>query len=153
MKHVIFIVILLAAFGSRSSAQEISIDPYMFMNGYFDNLDEAKEQPDSVKYLALSMQHPKLKEIPEVIYSFKNLIRLDVSFNQVASVGDGIGKLTQLEYLNLEGNHYLTKVSDMVTKLPSLKELILIDARIPAADLEALIKSLPESVKVTTKKQ
>ncbi len=134
-----------------SVSAQFEIDPYMMEEGWFEDVNEAAKTPDKVIYLALSMQHPKWKEVPPVVFSFQNLKRLDLSFNQVAHVADGISQLQNLEYLNLEGNHYLTTISDEIAKLPKLTELNLIDARIPAADLARIKEILPNCKVVTNR--
>ena len=140
MKVVLLALLITTSLGASA---QFEIDPYMMEDGWFDDVNEAAKTPDQVIYLALSMQHPKWKEVPPAVFAFENLKRLDLSFNQVAGVADGIGKLQNLEYLNLEGNHYLTKISDEIAKLPKLAELNLIDARISAADMAHLKEILP----------
>ena len=146
MKQLLLSLSLLAA---MSVSAQIEIDPYMMEEGWFEDVVLAAKTPDKVIYLALSMQHPKWKEVPPQVFEMPNVKRLDLSFNQVAHVADGIGRLLNLEFLNLEGNHYLTKISDEIAKLTKLRELNLIDARIPAADL-ARLKALLPNCKILT---
>ena len=147
MKILLLTLTLLCYMGASA---QFEIDPYMMEEGWFENVNEAAKTPEKVIHLALSMQHPKWTEVPPVVFGFESLKRLDLSFNQVANVADDISKLQNLEYLNLEGNHYLTKISEEIAKLPKLAELNLIDARIPAADLAHIIEILP-NCKVLTK--
>ena len=144
MRALLLTLLLAFFFISPGFAQEsFEIDPYMMLDGWYDDINEAAKDPDGVIYLALSMQHPKWKEVPPQVFEFKNLKRLDLSFNQVANVANGISKCQSLEYLNLEGNHYLSKISDEIGKLPKLTELNLIDARISADGIKKIRELLP----------
>ncbi len=147
MKHLILLCILISfsSLTNRAICQGISIelDTFMFKDGYFEEIDEAAKTPDDVLYLNLSMGHPKWKKIPEQAFAFKNLIRLDLSYNQVAGVSEKIGTLSHLEYLNLNGNHYLTNISDEIAKLEKLKELHLKDNRMSEEKIEKLKTLLP----------
>ena len=150
MKTLGIILLTTCLFISQSTfGQGFEIDPYMMKEGWFDDVNEAAKTPDKVIFLALSMQHPKWTQVPVQAFDFKNLKRLDLSFNQVASVADEISKLENLEYFNLEGNHYLTKISDEIGKLTKLQELNLIDARIPAEGIKRIKELLPNCKVVT----
>ena len=150
MKTLGILVLTACLFITQStSGQGFEIDPYMMEDGWFDDLNEAAKTPDKVIYLALSMQHPKWTQVPVQAFDFINMKRLDLSFNQVASVADEISKLVNLEYLNLEGNHYLTKISDEIGKLTKLRELNLIDARMPAEAIKRLKELLPNCKVIT----
>lgn len=131
-------------------AQDVSmdqgIDAFFMEDGFYDNVADAKANPNDVFYLDLSLQSPKLKSIPEVVYSFVNLKYLEVGFNQVASIDDDILKLSNLEVIGLSGNKYLTKISEKIAEMPSLKEIHLKDTGLPADQLNAL--KLPEGCKL-----
>lgn len=111
---------------------------------YFDNMDEAKKDPEKVHYLDLSLQSPKLTTIPPEIYTFTNLKKLTLSFNRIVSVDDGIGNLVNLEELHIEGNHYMTSFSLEVAKCTKLVKVNIKDARIPAEKVTSLAEALPK---------
>ena len=85
------------------------------------SLEEALQEPDSVRVLDLAMQNPKLTTIPPEVCRFTNLECLDVSFNRIGSVPDSIGNLIHLKHLNMAGNRYLAKFPEALTKLDSLQ--------------------------------
>ena len=144
---------LTLAFGliiGTTVAQDVSmdqgIDAFFMEDGFYDNVADAKANPNDVFYLDLSLQSPKLKSIPEVVYSFVNLKYLELGFNQVASIEDDILKLSNLEVIGLSGNKYLTKVSEKIAEMPSLKEIHLKDTGLSADQLNGL--KLPEGCKL-----
>lgn len=124
------------------------IDAFFMEPGYYDDLDMAKQNPDSVLYLDLSLQSPKLKQIPEAVYDFKNLKYLELAYNQIGSVSDQISELQALEVLGLNGNKYLTSVSESVAQLKSLKLLQVSDTGLKSGQVDELRKLLPESVQM-----
>ena len=97
-------------------------------------------------YLDLSLQSPKLKSIPEEVYSFVNLKYLEIGFNQVGSISEDILKLSKLEVLGLSGNKYLKTVSEKIAQMPALKEIHLKDTGLSADQLNGL--KLPEGCKL-----
>lgn len=122
------------------------IDAFFMEDGFFDNVADAKAIPSEVFYLDLSLQSPKLKSIPEEVYSFVNLKYLEIGFNQVGSISEDILKLSKLEVLGLSGNKYLKTVSEKIAQMPALKEIHLKDTGLSADQLNGL--KLPEGCKL-----
>ncbi len=143
-------LLLLANQGVQAQDGGFAIDNLFLSPNYFDNIEEAMKEPEKVHYIDLSMQSPKLTKIPDEVYTkFPNLKQINVSFNRVASVDDAIGNLTNLEVLNLEGNHYLTSLSEEIGKLKNLKELNIKTTGLKADKVGAIQKLLPEGCKIT----
>ena len=146
-----FVTLILVSACTISFAQDGAmegIDAYLMEPGYYDDLDMAKANPDSVFYLDLSLQSPKLREIPGVVYSFKNLKYLELAYNQIGAIDDGISSLANLEVLGLNGNKYLKTVSSNVYRLASLKELHLNDTGLSSDQLDVVQKRLQDGCKV-----
>lgn len=142
---------LLVLFGFSSKAQDGAmegIDAYFMEPGYYDDFDLAKQNPDSVLYLDLSLQSPKLKQIPEAVYEFKNLKYLELAYNQIGSVPDNIAQLKNLEMLGLNGNKYLTSVSKKIGELETLQILQVSDTGLKSTQLDELRALLPERVQI-----
>ena len=87
----------------------------------FYSLEEALENPDQVFVLDLAMQDPKLTAIPEEVLQFENLECLDVSFNRVGSLPNGLKDLKHLKHVNLAGNRYLAKFPDVLLSIEKLE--------------------------------
>ena len=154
MKYLnpVFIVLIFLA-GSQASAQDVvDIDPLVFSPNYFDDLEEAKKNPDEVFYLDLSLYDPKFTTIPSEIYELKNLQRLNLSFNRIARVDAEVGNLTNLEVFSLQGNHYLTFISEEIAKCKKLKELNIHTTGMSKAAVEKISKLLPEGCEFITPK-
>lgn len=147
MRLIITLTVLAFSFGlsfgqAGYDIEELFLDPH-----YFSTVDDAMaaENPLDVWYLDLSMQDPKLTKIPEEIYRFTNVKLLDVSFNRVASIDDGIVALKNLEVFNCSGNHYLKKFTGKLGELPKLKHLNIKTHGLTTKQVEAIGKSLPEN--------
>lgn len=64
----------------------------------------------------------KITTIPEWIYSYKQLIRLDFSYNQVKKISDNIGMLSKLKSLEVRDNN-IKDLPDSIGELSNLKNL------------------------------
>jgi Leucine-rich repeat (LRR) protein len=74
-------------------------------NRIYPKLEQVlKMHPDSVLYLDLSKR--KLKSIPAIVYTFKNLKGLNVSKNGISELNDSIFLLKNLEELELGKNKF-----------------------------------------------
>lgn len=144
---ILLVLVMCVSVFAQDGAME-GIDAFFMQPGYYDDLEMAKTDLDSVLYLDLSLQSPKLKEIPAVVFSFKNLKYLELAYNQIGVVGDEIAALEQLEVLGLNGNKYLTSVSDKLVALSSLKELHLNDTGLSAEQLNQTEKKLPSGCRL-----
>ena len=144
----LLLVLLTSTFAFAQDGAMEGIDAFFMEPGYYDDFDMAKQNPDSVLYLDLSLQSPKLKQIPEAVYTFKNLKYLELAYNQIGSISDRVSELQALEVLGLNGNKYLTSVSDSVVKLKSLKLLQVSDTGMKSGQIDGLRRLLPESVQI-----
>jgi len=147
IKNVI-VLIGLSFFAISSFGQGTNIGDLFLEPNFFDNIKDASAKADEVIYLDLSMQSPKLTQTPNESYEFSNMKMMDLSFNRIASVEDGIGNLKNLEVLNLEGNQYLTSISDEIGKCESLKELNIKTTGIKGEKLAKVKSLVPKDCKV-----
>lgn len=147
MKYAFLIAFCTMLFGTSQVHAQLgghSVGDYFLEDGYSDDLSEAVKNPDAVIYLDLSLRSPKLTETPDGVYTCTKVKELDLSYNRVKSVGDGIGNLTDLELIDLSGNHYLKNISDEIAKCTKLKEIRLKDTGISAEQKKHLKSILPE---------
>ncbi len=115
IKHLFLFIIILGSL-------EVSAQALRHKNGTkFYDLEEALTQPDSVVYLDLAMQENKLTTIPKEVLLFPNLEYLDVSFNRISSLPNGLKELKKLKSIDLSGNRYLSKFPEVLKELPSLQ--------------------------------
>ncbi len=70
----------------------------------------------------LNIRNNQLTTLPDNIGQLTQLTTLDLSFNKLTKLPDTIGQLTQLTKLNL-GDHQLTAVPDSIGQLTKLTEL------------------------------
>lgn len=124
------------------------VDAYFLEEGYYDNLADALADAEGALYLDLSLQSPKLAMVPEDIYKLKNLKYLELGFNQIGALDDGIGQLSALEVIGLDGNKYLKVISAEVYSMTALKELHLKDTGLSDTQLEVVKSRLPKSCKL-----
>ena len=145
----ILILVLLTSFGAfaQDGAME-GIDTFFTEDGFYDNVADAAEHADSVLYLDLSLQSPKLTAVPKQVFSFVNLKYLELGFNQVGAIDIAIAQLESLEVLGLDGNKYLKSIPEEIYTLPNLKELHLKDTGLSAEDLKTISSKLPSSCKL-----
>jgi Leucine-rich repeat (LRR) protein len=79
---------------------------------------------------------------PDELLTIEKLEHLDLSFNQIEDLPEGIGNLINLKFLNLSNNLLNKSPADM-GKLKNLKTLILNGNSIPAQDINELRTQLP----------
>lgn len=81
----------------------------------------------------LSIQYNKIRSLPTSVCEMYSLRHLDAHFNELRGLPAVIGKLTNLEYLNLSSNFSdLTELPDTFGDLINLKELDLSNNQIHA---------------------
>lgn len=136
------LTIILASFFSMGlyAQNEMPLDNKRFSDNWFSDLEAAKKNPDLVYYLDLSLQ--KLKQFPEVIFTFKNLKELHLSYNYWPSIPAGLSKLQNLELLDLSGNYYMNKLPSDIEQLTFLDKLIIKDNKLTASEVSRAQKAL-----------
>ena len=139
--------LLLSFISLNTVGQQIELDKKRFSEHWFSDLDEAKKQPEKVYYLDLSLQ--KLRSFPEVIFSFKNLKELHLSYNYWPSIPAGLSGLQHLELLDLSGNYYMNKLPADTEKLAFLEQLLIKDNKLNASEVDRAHKSLINTEIVT----
>lgn len=99
----------------------------------YTNLAEAAKRPTTVYHLDLSRQ--KLDEVPERVFSFKNLKSLNLSKNKISQLSPAIAGLSKLEELDLSYN----RLSLLPYQFASLSKLTTLNLS------KNSIKKLPEN--------
>lgn len=114
------------SFSIASKAQQLdSASAYIDYDSVYGSyktyysLEEALKEPLQVQKLDLSLQ--KIVALPIEIGQFENLVYLDLSFNKFGLLPAEFAQLKKLEYLNLTGTRSMTKVPQVLSKLPALK--------------------------------
>lgn len=143
MRFLLSLLFLLGAYTFVSAQNEVQLDNKRFSENWFSDLEEAKKNPDKVLYLDLSLQ--KLKQFPTVIFTFKNLKELHLSYNYWPSIPAGLNKLQHLELLDLSGNYYMNKLPADLEQLTFLEKLIIKDNKLTAAEVSRAQKALINS--------
>jgi Leucine-rich repeat (LRR) protein len=87
---------------------------------YFDNLDEALENPEQVRVLIIRNQ--LMESLPSDIGKLVNLRVLNLANNSLTTLPASIGQLKNLEELSCENNHIMTLPSS-IGKLKRLKAI------------------------------
>lgn len=117
---------LLPALAQNDDEGGVALDMKRFSENWFDDLDEAKQQPDKVWYLDLSLE--KRKIFPNEILEFNNLQELHLANNYWPEIPAKISKLKQLTYIDLSSSYYLRSLPvAALAKLPNLETLVLKD--------------------------
>ena len=140
MRTLLTIILLFAAVNWASAQNEIQLDNKMFSGNWFSDLEEAKKDPDKVLYLDLSLQ--KLKSFPQVIFTFRNLKELHLSYNYWPGIPDGLSNLQHLELLDLSGNYYMNRLPNDITQLSGLETLMIKDNRLPKDEIDKVRRAL-----------
>lgn len=143
MRFLLSLLLLVGAYTFVSAQNEVQLDNKRFSENWFSDLEEAKKNPDKVLYLDLSLQ--KLKQFPTVIFTFKNLKELHLSYNYWPSIPAGLSKLQHLEMLDLSGNYYMNKLPADLEQLTFLEKLIIKDNKLTAAEVSRAQKALTNS--------
>lgn len=147
MKYLLILLSILLISSNFFAQTEVKLDSLRFTASWFNDLDEARANPDKVLYLDLSLQ--KIKDFPREILSFKNLKRLYLPYNYWPSIPEEINALSKLEVLDLSGNYYLNRLPNNLKELTLLKELIIKDHRLNAGELERIRELLPDCEIIT----
>jgi len=150
VQTMLILLLTMVGTGTIKAQNQVDLDNKMFGGNWFDSMDEAKQKPNEVFYLDLSLQ--KLKTFPVEIFNFPNLKELHLPFNYWSSIpATGWEKLTKLELLDLSGNYYLNKLPvDGLAQLKALRTLLLKDNKLNAGEADKVAKALPNA-KVETK--
>jgi len=116
------------------------------------SLEEALQEPDSVKVLDIAMQEPKLETLPAEIGMLVNLECLDISFNRISALPAEFAKLQKLQKLNLSGNRYMANLPEVLKDLPLLQEVDLTEKpEWSKAKCDAAKAALPKATVLTDK--
>lgn len=93
----------------------------------------------------LSIQLNKIRYLPSSICEMTSLTYMDVHFNELHGLPYSIGKLKNLEVLNLSSNfNYLTSIPDTIGDLLNLRELDISNNQV-----RALPNTISHLVKIT----
>jgi len=136
-------------FAQEQKGNEVELDPnLMFSENWFSDLESAKQNPDKVLYLDLSLK--KLKSFPREILTLKNLERLYLPYNYWTSIPEEIGTLTRLKVLDLSGNYYMNYLpKEGLSKLTNLQLLLIKDNKLAGGEI-AKVRSLLPNTKIVT---
>lgn len=124
-----------------------------------EQIREAREKNQIVLDLNGYSKKESLDEIPEIVFDLSQLEELNLSHNQITSLPDAIGRLSNLKLLELSGNklvnfpetlkeliklewvnlsdNHLTSLPNVITKVPNLDFLDLSNNR---------LSTLPEAI-------
>ncbi len=91
------------------------------------NFDRALEQGGTLTRLDISMQHPKLTDLPQELLQFSRLTYLNLGFNRLTTVSPILARLRGLECLDLSGNYSLSNLPEFLNTMPKLKVIRLQD--------------------------
>jgi Leucine-rich repeat (LRR) protein len=91
------------------------------------SFDRALEQKDTLSRLDISMQHPKLTELPQELLQFSRLTYLNLGFNRLTTVSPLLARLRGLQCLDLSGNYNLSNLPAFLNTMPKLKVIRLQD--------------------------
>ena len=81
--------------------------------------------PQTRDQLNLSLQTPKLTQIPDYVFNMRGLKILDVGYNRIGTISRQILNLSQLEVLILSGNQYLNELPDFLGEMKNLRTVYL----------------------------
>ena len=100
-----------------------------------NDLKSALKDPEQVRHLNLSLNNLKKHSLNKLSH-FKNLISLDLSYNDIKILPESILECTHLKKLNLSNNP-IQSLPEEISKLLNLEELVM---------QNTLIEGLPESL-------
>ena len=145
MKKAAFLILFSVTFLLSTSFVDIN---HCEGEDTYYSMEEALAEPEKVIKMDIAML--KLTSIPSDIGKLVNLECLDLSFNKFSTLPPEFSQLRKLRVLNLMGTRYLSKLPAVVSELPSLEELdIRNHPEWKASQFEDAIKMLP-NVKVIT---
>jgi len=75
--------------------------------------------------LNLSLQTPKLTQIPDRVFNMRGLKILDLGYNRIGTISRQILNLSQLEVLILSGNQYLNELPEFLGEMKNLRTIYL----------------------------
>jgi Leucine-rich repeat (LRR) protein len=117
-KYSIILVLFLIALNGLYSQNNISKSKEFRKIHTYRTIEEAVKEPDSVFYLILEKKN--LDTVPKELLLFKNLISLDLRFNNIQELPTWIGELITLKYIYL-GDNPITQFPKEFSQLKSLK--------------------------------
>ncbi len=128
---------------------EVELDPNLMLSeNWFNDLEKAKQNPEKVLYLDLSLQ--KLKSFPKEILTFINTERLYLPYNYWPSIPEEIGILSKVKILDLSGNYYMNYLpKEGLSKFKNLELFIIKDNKLAAGEIDKIRKLLPDAKIVT----
>jgi len=74
----------------------------------------------NVKSISFNQGYNKITEIPEFIYSLKNLEELDLSYQLIKKIPENLCTLTHLTHLNFQNNELEGTLPECLNDIPSL---------------------------------
>jgi len=116
MKRIIFLLIC-SLFLICIKAQDYEVRWLDYMS-----IEEANKEPLRVGYLILDKQEYEF--LPTDIFTYNNLIKLNVQDNKLLSISDSIGLLKNLKELIIQDNE-LTHLPNTIGDLSNLEEFLL----------------------------
>ena len=113
MRKIFAIILTLIATGSSYCA---------FSQNFLSLKQASLIHSDSVQYLKITRQ--KLTHFPNEIFSYKNLVALDLSKNKIKNIPDSISVFDQLEIVNLRKNNFEV-FPESLFQLKKIKEIVI----------------------------
>ena len=95
---------------------------YFFSQTTYKWIDVKNANPDTI--FSISFEKQKLNSLPNDLFKFTHLKKLDLSKNKLTTLPEGISNLIQLEEINL-GKNYFTEFPEVICNLIQLKTLII----------------------------
>lgn len=108
LRHALILLLMLTCSGLQAQRDRV-----------YTSLSEV-QNPDEVYVLHLN--YKRLKHVPPQIFTFTNLVELDLSKNMIDSIPPAIGRLSNLTTLNLCRNK-IHSLPDSIGRLTELKVL------------------------------
>ena len=92
---------------------------------------------------SMDISRNRLIQLPQEFANFEALLRLDLSYNSFHRIPGALCWLTQLEYLNMEGNYHLTRLPLEMGDMKNLREFKVTATRFITPPQEVLTKIAP----------